>query len=156
MADETKYVFVYQPPSGWDLSEESRDHIVSTGNILRIQRSSLNSLQWIEYKLDYITRRPLTAVLLNVWDRYDYRLGSDKNEPFEVIEAADLSEVASFCNHQRYKEWDDTITYQADPEAYDPQAHEERTVEVVKFQWTDLYTGRVVSEGHKPRDTTGV
>lgn len=149
--DETKYVFVYQPPYGWDLSQESRDLIVATGNVLHIKRSSLNSLQWIEYRLDYITRRPLTVVLHNVWDRYDYRLGSDKNEPFEVIEAPDLSDVHSICSHLRYKEWDDTITYPADPEAYDPEAHKERTVEVTKFTWTHLYTGKVASEGHRGR-----
>lgn len=151
MADETKYVFVYHPPQGWDLDLRYRDLIVETGNVLDIVRSELYSLQWTELQLDRITRRPLTVVLYDMSDRYGYGEGSDKNEPFEVIEVESLSDAAKVCAHHRYREWPDTITYPADPESPYPEHHEERTVEVIKHEWRNLYTGAVAEHGHRAR-----
>jgi hypothetical protein len=150
--DETAYVFVYHPPQGWDLDLRYRDWIVETGNVLEIVRSELYSLQWTELHLDHITRRPLTVVLYNMSDRYGYGEGSGKNEPFEVVEVKSLSDAAKVCDHLRYREWPDTITYSADPESPYPEDRRERTVGVIKHEWRHLYSGAVHEYGHRPSE----
>lgn len=157
--ETTRYVFVYHPPYGWDLSQEQRDHIMATGNVVRIVRSSLYSLQWTELGLDYFTGRPLTCVLFGMSDRYGYADGRPRGEgngptvePFEVIVAEKMEDVARICSHLRYSEWPGQDTYPADPDSPFEDMRVEQVKPVTKFEWRNIYTGEVKVHGSRPRD----
>lgn len=95
LASEMKYVVLHNSPDGLVMSQQQRDLLFSTGNVVDVVECSLHSLQPEFFKR--VTRRPLTLVLWGMADRY----GVAPTAGVEVFEVDRWGDAHNYCQGLR-------------------------------------------------------
>lgn len=91
-----KYLILHNHPEGLVLSQQMRDQLFSTGNVIDVKECSIHSLQPEFFKS--ITRRPLVLILWGMADRYGV---VEKLNDVEVIEVDNYSDTYDYCEDLR-------------------------------------------------------
>lgn len=90
-----KYVILHNHPDGLVMSQQQRELLFATSNVLAVVECSTYSLQ--EEYFQRIKHRPLTLLLWEMEDRY----GVASSERAEVVQVKSWGDAYAYCRHLR-------------------------------------------------------
>lgn len=91
-----RFVILHNHPEGLVMSQQQRDLLFSTGNVLAARECAIHSLQREFFQ--GVVVRPLTLLLWGMADRYGV---TDDLDGVEWIEVQDWSEAYHLCQEMR-------------------------------------------------------